>query len=220
MSDPRPVVVFDFDGVLVAGDSFAGVIRGLIGARAWKRGLAIVTLPLVLPLFAHPATTSLAARAYFRLAFAGVAPALARESILARARAIVADPGRHHRDAVAALDAHRQAGQRGGGVSGSEETLVRTVLEGLGMAAVEVVASRLSFDGPRVRVLRHCFGAAKPRALAELNIHAWDWAYTDSLADLPLLRGAAHPVLVNASRAAVRRATRALGRAPELCVWR
>jgi phosphatidylglycerophosphatase C len=149
-----------------------------------------------------------------------VVPADARGRIASLARAIAADPSRYHADALTALAAHRQAGERVIVVSGSEETLVRGVLDGLGFPDVEVVASRLDLGGPRVRVLRHCFGAAKPRALAEPGVEAWTCAYTDSLADLPLLDRAARAVLVNASAAAIRRATQHLGREPESVRWR
>ncbi|HET7842696.1 MAG TPA: haloacid dehalogenase-like hydrolase, partial [Xanthomonadales bacterium] len=69
-------------------------------------------------------------------------------------------------------------------------------------------------------IRRHCYGAAKCVALAGSGHERWDIAYSDSLADLPLLRGADRAVLVNASPAMVAEATRQLGRTPELVDWR
>ena len=56
-------------------------------------------------------------------------------------------------------------------------------------------------------------------ALAEAGFEGWDVAYSDSLADLPMLRAAARAVLVDAKPQVVAEATRLLGRTPESVDW-
>jgi phosphatidylglycerophosphatase C len=117
------------------------------------------------------------------------------------------------------LREHLEAGDRVVVASGSEERLVHAVLDALGVRGVEVIASQIDLE-PVVRIRRHCYGAAKCTALAAAGHERWDVAYSDSLADLPLLRGAAHAVLVDATPEMVAEATRQLGRPPGLVDWR
>jgi phosphatidylglycerophosphatase C len=56
----------------------------------------------------------------------------------------------------------------------------------------------------------HCRNQRKCQALAEAGHGArWAYAYTDSLDDLPLLRGADAPMIVGCGKAARRRLSRA-----------
>jgi len=213
------LVVFDFDGVLVAGDSMASLLRRLIGERWYRRALAILVFPIAMPLLLSTRWKSAGAGIFRRIAFIGLPGATARERLAAFGRAIAGDARRVRPRAVAALRAHLAAGDRVLIASGSEETLVRAVLAAWELGDVPVVASQMQFE-PDVRVLRHCFGAAKCVALGALGHARWDIAYSDSLADLPLLRAADRAVLVNASPELVRAATAQLGRTPECVDWR
>jgi phosphatidylglycerophosphatase C len=217
--EPR-IVLFDFDGVLVAGDSFAHVLRTLIRERWWRRALALAVTPIAMPLLLSGRHMSLGAAIYQRVALLGEAAGAFDRRLAGFAQALAQNPARVHAEAIAALRAHRVAGDRVLVVSGSEQRLVDGVLAAQGIHGVEVVASRLVHERGRWRVARHCYGARKVEALAELGIERWEVAYTDSLSDLPLLAGARRAVLVNASDALLERATRRLGRAPERLRWR
>lgn len=214
------IVLFDFDGVLVAGDSFASLLRGLIGERWWRGALALLATPLALPLLLSGRHASAGARIYQRVALLGVDAATFDARVRGYARELARDPARVRTQAVATLRAHLEAGDRVLVVSGSEQRLVAEVLATLDVAGVEVVASEVRHEHGGWRVLRHCYGARKVEALAALGIERWDVAYSDSLADLPMLAGARHAVLVNAGDAAVARAARRLGRAPARLRWR
>jgi len=212
------LVVFDFDGVLVAGDSMASMLRRLIAERGYKRALAILVFPVAMPLLLSDRFKSAGAEIFRRIAFLGFRGPALRERLDAFGRAIASDARRVRPRAVAALREHVALGDRVLVATGSEETLVRAVLDVWQLADVPVLASQIDFE-PAVRLLRHCFGAAKCVALADLGHARWDIAYSDSLADLPLLRAADRAVLVNASPKLVAEATRRLGRAPELVDW-
>lgn len=213
------LVVFDFDGVLVAGDSMASLLRRLIAERWWKRALALAVFPFAMPLLASRRWLPLGARVFRRIAFLGLDGPELRDRLEASGRKLAADPRKARPRAVAALREHLAAGDRVVVATGSEERLVQAVLAGLGIDGVAIVASQIELD-PVVRIRRHCYGAAKCVALAALGHERWDVAYTDSLADLPLLRAADRAVLVDATPEMAAAATRLLGRAPELVHWR
>lgn len=216
----RAIVVFDFDGVIVAGDSFASLLRRLIGERWYRRWLAYAAVPVALPLLMSDRFKGRGARVFLRIALLGLRSAELRERLAAFGRTLAADPRRVSGAAVAAVRAHLQRGDRVIVATGSEETLVRAVLDALDLGDAELVASQLDLDGARVAVRQHCFGERKCVALHAHGLERWDVAYTDALADLPLLRRAQRAVLVNAPDSEHRRAEAALARAVERVTWK
>jgi phosphatidylglycerophosphatase C len=215
------LVLFDFDGVIVAGDSFAAWLR-MVGLKPPLRRLAgWLVAPIGLPLMAFPPTLSLGARLFLHAAVHGADPAALRGSLEAWGRSLARRPGKVIGDGVSALGRHLAAGDRVAIVSGTESTLLRAVLDELGVHGVEIVASEIDLDGPRARVRRHCFGTGKLRALAAAGIvPPWDLAYSDSPNDLPLLRGAREAVCVNWRPGQKPIATRALGDGVRFVDWR
>ena len=75
---------------------------------------------------------------------------------------------------------------------------------------IEVLGTSLKRRGGGWVADVHCRHQRKCQALAEAGHGArWTYAYTDSLDDLPLLRGADRPVIVKGGKAAERRLFRA-----------
>jgi phosphatidylglycerophosphatase C len=191
-------VLFDFDGVLVAGDSFASWLRHQGLRPLPRRLLALGLAPIGIPLLTWTRTRSLGARLFMHLATLGADPVVLRASITAFGRDLARRPGKVIAQGIDRLRAHLDVGDRVIVISGSESTLVETILDELGIDGVEVVASQLEHSGRMARVRRHCFGAAKLTALAEVGVvPPWDIAYSDSPNDLPMLRGAREAVCVN-----------------------
>ena len=149
-SRAQTVVLFDFDGVLVAGDSFASVLRGLIIERWWRRVLALAVAPLALPLLLSDRGKSAGAAIYMRIALLGTEADAFEARVRDFAQALARNPSRVHAEAVAALGAHLDQGDRVLVVSGSEQRLVDQVLAALGIRGAEVVAS---LPGARTRPL-------------------------------------------------------------------
>jgi phosphatidylglycerophosphatase C len=198
------VALFDMDGVLVKGDSFALFVRR-VGAVGWRRATGFAGVLAAAPIALFPKQRSRAIRLVVRAGLLG----LSTEEIHRRARAfgeaLAKEPGRVRQDGVAAAQSHLKAGDRVVVVTASEETLARAYLDAVGLHDVELVASQ-------VGDVVHNRGAAKPEQLAARGISPpWQVAYSDCLTDLPMLRGARRAVLVNASQRSLARARRALG---------
>lgn len=217
----RRLVLFDFDGVIVAGDSFAAWLRQE-GFRSPLRRLAAWLLtPVGVPLLAFPPTLSFGARTFVGAAVYRAAPLPQRASLDVWGRALGRRPGGVIGDGLAALRAHIGAGDRVFAVSGTESPLLRAALDELQVRGVEVMASELDLGGGCARVRRHCFGRAKVAALAEAGgVPPWDMAYSDSPSDLPLLRHAREAVCVNWRSSDRPRAASAPGGTVRFIEWR
>lgn len=215
------LVLFDFDGVLVRGDSFASWLRNQLMSNPVRRIAAYLVAPLGLLLMAFPATMSIGVRLFLRVAVFAADAARLRGSIEHHAHLLAADPKRWIGDGLAALREHLAAGDRVVVVSGSEQTMVRMMLNDVGIANVEIVASQLAFGGSRVKVIRHCHGNGKVQALQQVGIdHISAVAYSDSPSDLPLLAGADAACCVNWPYRHRALAVAALGSRARFLDWR
>ncbi|MGI8313078.1 HAD family hydrolase [Saccharopolyspora hattusasensis] len=208
--------VVDLDGVLYAADTFAELAIHRY-RRSPKRALAIAaSAPRLAWAWHHEhlrpdVLRRLATRAVVgmeRSAYDGLARDLANR---------MANSSRVAWDGVAVLRGFCNAGWRVVVATASEHELASAYLRGIGLGAVELVASQL--DPTAGRFIVHNHGAEKVRQLGLLGCTSWDLAYTDALSDLPLLARAARPVLVNAGSALVRRAAERLGAEPEVVRW-
>lgn len=196
MSDARAVVLVDLDGVLTSRDTFETLVTRRLRASPCRVALAVPALPFSSVAALRP----MVARYLVRLALMGTtleeAGALSAELGAEFART----PAWLHQGVAALVRHHLDAGDRVIVVTATETSLARTLLDGLGLGDAELVASQLSALrlGPGLRPHNH--GPAKRRALARLGVPApWSVLYTDSLADLPLMRDAQRVVLVGAN---------------------
>ncbi|MEJ5947044.1 haloacid dehalogenase-like hydrolase [Pseudokineococcus basanitobsidens] len=212
-SESAQVVVFDLDGTLLRGDAFGLFLVHLLRRPPVRAAVAIATAPVWLPAFLLPPTRVAAERYLVWLAAVGVA----HEDFTARSARFAADHAspRSGRTTVAVLDRFREHQGRGDRVvvaTGCASPLAEHVCDALGLDDVEVVASvltRTRWGLPRAVPAR---GEGKLRALLSAGISLpVDHAYSDSCADLPLLRAARAPHVVNASPRDLRRLRRALG---------
>ncbi|HEX5488633.1 MAG TPA: haloacid dehalogenase-like hydrolase [Rhodanobacteraceae bacterium] len=214
----RRTVLFDFDGVLVRGDAFGLLMRDHYSRQWWRRGLVVLAAPWLLLVL--PFSRRRALRALVRLGLVGVSEARYRELAQSFAGALARQPGRFCREGLRALRQHQIAGDRIVVVTGCEESLVRGVLGELGVADVEVLASRLRAGRFGMRPDWHNVGPRKVELLARHGIDACHVAYSDSRHDLPILALAADAVLVNAAPKLCKRVEKALGRSVIRAEWR
>jgi len=214
----RRVVLFDFDGVLIRGDTFAMFMRDRYARVRWRKGLVLVLSPWFL--LTLPFSRRRVLRSLVHLGLLGLDEARYRDLAQAFAVALVHQPGRFCREGLSALRRHQAVGDRIVIVTGCEESLVRGVLAELGITDVEVLASRLRPGRIGMRSEWHNIGRRKVELLARHGIEAWQVAYSDSSQDLPMLALAAEAVLVNATPKLCKRVEKALGRSVTRAEWR
>jgi phosphatidylglycerophosphatase C len=215
-SAPR-VVLFDFDGVLLHGDSYYLFMRDCYARAWWRKALAVLALPwllLCLPFSRRRATLTLV-----HVGLCGMGESRYRELANRFAAALVRRPRQFCRDGLQQLRRHQTAGDRVLVVTGCEEILARGVLAELGLDGIELVASSLRPGWSGMRMRQHNVGRRKPEALAALGITAGAVAYSDSSKDIPMLKMSADPVLVNAVPAVCKRVEKALGRSVRRVEW-
>ena len=211
-----PVVLFDFDGVITHADTFELFVRERYARSTWRQLLALLALPGLLLLW--PLTRRLQ-RPLVHIALLGLDERRYRVFADAFATELVRRPGHFCRDGVRALRRRQAVGERVIVVTGCEHALVESLLAQLGLAGVELVASRLKRGPFGLRVAHHNIGSGKLKALAAHGVPAWRRAYGDSLHDLHMLKAAAEPVLVNGSPKLCKRVEQALGRPVERVAW-
>lgn len=218
----QQVAVFDLDGTLVAGDSFGAFLRHLIVRRLLRRVVAAVTAPVWLPALGLPRTRLGAERYLIWLAAVG----MDEEAFVAAARDFAqqhAGPstGRAAAAALARVREHVDAGHRVLVVTGCAAPLAQEVCKVVGLGQIEVVASTLTRR--RWRLPSHVVparGHGKLQALQTAGVELpVDHAYSDSISDLPLLRAARTPHVVDPSLRDWCRLQRELGADVDLLRW-
>lgn len=195
---PR-VVVFDLDYTLIRCDSFAQFCRELLLARWWRLGLAVASLPVIAALMSRRTTRVHALSSLVWFATVGRDPAeldrlmdeyvdrhFAKSTTLRCLPAISALLEQHRGDARVVV------------ATGCTAALARRICDALGIQVALIVGSTLRpWRGGWVAD-QHCIGRNKVAMLLASGVgDAWDVAYTDSAADIPLLSRARHRVLVN-----------------------
>ena len=212
----RSTVLFDFDGVLIRGDSFSSFVKARLGGSASRFALAV---PMMAFLLMKP-TRRFAARHCVRVALLGLDKKTYEAAIDLFAEQLHARDGHVIAQGVTRARQHMAAGDRVIVVTGCEQRLARKLLDRMNLREVELVASRLGSARFGLRPEMHNYGAEKVRQLEAIGIvPRWQRAYSDSIADLPMLMQAEEPVLVNASETLRVRVTRALGREVGIETW-
>lgn len=206
-AQPRPdapLVVFDFDHTLYDGDSGSHLFAWLIRRSPWRKTLALLVAPLAAPLITFLPTRRHGISAFVWIGSVGLDVAgfnatidryVEQQCDAIRARLLPV--------ALAVLQRHRDAGDRVVVATGAPPELARAILAFVAHGDIPVIgtriAPRLGGIGPEL----HCHSQAKMRMIRDAGYGEIAIAYSDSSADLPLLRAARHPVVVNPKRGRV-----------------
>ncbi len=195
-----PLVVFDFDNTLYRGDSGGDLVQWLLRRSVLRALAAILASIVLLPLLAVVPTRRHGISGYLWIATFGLADYRDLNALIKR---YVLDRTDHLRAALlpiamGVLDRHLRAGDRVVIATGAPPELAHAILAIVERMDVPVVGSH---EGPFLGGLitvDHCHAANKLVCLANHGYVApIAIAYSDSSADLPLLKLALHPVVVN-----------------------
>jgi phosphatidylglycerophosphatase C len=215
-----PVVLFDFDGVLIRGDSYAHLVRRELQRSWWRRLAMLPVLAAAMPMLKVPALRRSGQRLVVRLAFVGYSTAQFNGRAAEFGRHLARDQQVVVGDAVAAARRHLSSGARVVVVTASAQPLVRAVLDELGLSSVELIASQPACGRLGLRAPLRNHGAEKLRQLAAHRLQPpWQIAYSDSASDLPMLHGAVRPILVNPDARLLAHARREFGQRISSVQW-
>ena len=194
-----PAVVFDFDHTLYDGDSFGHVLGWLLKRNPARTIVALVATVVLGPMVAWLPSRRHGISGYVWIATFGLHGRRSFDALLDKYVATHKDEIRQRLLPVAleVFRAHREAGDRVVVATGAPPELARAILAFVAHEDVPVIGTAV---GPRfgaVVATRHCHHEEKVRMLRERGYGEIAAAYSDSSADLPLLKAARAPVVVN-----------------------
>ena len=214
-------VVFDFDHTLYDGDSGSHLFAWLIRRSWWRTALALLAAPVLGPLIAFLPTRRFGISGFVWIGTVGMHRSstvdVLTDLYVAADREAIGRRLLPH--ALGVLQQHLDAGDRVVIATGAPPELARAILSFVAHERVPVIGTAV---GPRfgaVIATRHCHAEEKMRMLREAGYMQIDVAYSDSSADLPLLKAARHPVVVNPKPGRVAMFRRVLGNNTPVLNW-
>ena len=205
------LAVFDLDGTLLDGDSTALWLWRRVRRSPLRWLAAMLVAPVAIPMVIAPRTRRAGASILLWIATVGLGERDLHQSCADFAAGFQAGtlPLRWRAPGVETLDAHLARGEEVVIVTAAPTVLARALVNPLDRPIIVLGTSLKPLAGGWVADV-HCRNQRKCQALADAG-HGkrWAYAYTDSLDDLPLLRGADAPMIVGRGKAARRRLSRA-----------
>lgn len=204
--DDAPLVVFDFDHTLYDGDSGSHLFKWLIERAWWRVLLALLVAPVAGPMVAWLPTRRAGISVFVWTGTLGVRDRAALDALIDRyvASHVEAIKARLLPLALDVFHQHRERGDRVVVATGAPPELARAILSFVAHEDVPVIGTLLGPKLGGMGALRHCHHAMKMTMLRAAGFTGpVESAYSDSSADLPLLRAARRPVVVNPKAARV-----------------
>jgi len=219
----RFVAVFDFDKTLIDGDVAYLFMNTAIKGSKVRRLAVGMLMPLLLPFLLIQQSRIIAVSAVLWIATFPLHGKTARTVFGAFAPGVLSPPinARFYDEGIKALAAHRRLGHRLLIISGSPQELVRQVAQPVLDRDIQIIGSQIvPFLGGLI-YRSYCMGPGKiklARKLGALN-KTWDYGYSDSAWDIPLLAHCRHRFLVNPDKKTIRRTKAALGDRVTILNW-
>jgi phosphatidylglycerophosphatase C len=195
-----PLVVFDFDHTLYDGDSGSHLFAWLIGRAWWRRLLALLIAPVFGPMIAFLPMRRRGISAFVWVGTLGMRTVAEFDAMTDRYvdAHVEAIKPRLLPIAFDVLRRHREAGDCVIVATGAPPELARAILAFAGHGDLPVIGTQIGPKYGAIGAVRHCHHAMKMRMLADAGYGGpVEAAYSDSSADLPLLKAARRPVVVN-----------------------
>lgn len=216
-----PLVVFDFDHTLYAGDSGGHLVTWLLRRNPLRAVVALAASVVLGPMVAFLPTRRYGISGYIWIGTFGLHGRRSFDSLIDRYVATHREEVRRRLLPVAleVFRQHRASGDRVVVATGAPPELARAILSFVAHEDVPVVGTAV---GPRfgaVVATRHCHNEEKMRMLRERGYGDVAVAYSDSSADLPLLKAARAPVVVNPKPARIEMFRRVLPAGTPILNW-
>lgn len=210
----RPVAVFDFDHTLIDTDVAYAFLDTMIKRSKTRRMAVGLVMPLLLPFLLIPPCRFIVVSTMMWIATFPLRGRQARDVFRAFAPRIKQAPirGRFYDQGMTAIAAHRRLGHRLLIVSGSPQELVSAVARDALPADITIIGSQVVGLLGGLVYRRYCMRGNKIRLAAERGLldGRWDYGYSDSAHDIPLLAHCRHRFLVNPTPRTARRVKAAL----------
>jgi len=211
----RPIAVFDFDRTLINTDVAYQFIDTGIKRSKFRRITFGMLMPLLMPLLLMRRCRIVAMSVIMWLATFPLHGKSARDVFHHFSPRIRRTPlnGRFYTDGLTALAAHRRLGHRLVIISGSPQDLVAHIVQEALGNHIEVIGSRIEpFMGGLI-YRRYCMRSGKIQSARERGVptEKWDYGYSDSANDIPLLARCRHRFLINPTPRTVKQVKAALG---------
>jgi phosphatidylglycerophosphatase C len=217
-----PLVVFDFDHTLYDGDSGTHLFKWLIYRHWWRKVFALLIAPLFGPMIAWLPTRRRGISAFVWVGTLGMGTLDEFNAISDRYVAAHADEIRLRLLPIGleALRKHREAGDRVIVATGAPTELARAILAFVAHEDLPVIGTQVGPKYGAIGAVRHCHHEMKMTMLRDLGYgEPIAAAYSDSSADMPLLKAAAKPVVVNPKASNVEKFRRALPAGTPILNW-
>lgn len=206
--EPERVVVFDFDGTLVHGDSVTGFAIEYLRARPLRLLAMLPFLPVALLLMLVGASRSAGVSFFWWLLTWGSRARVVGEALRTYTRRSLAQRG--NAATLAALAEHAKQGHAVIVATAAPASVVHHLLRARGLPPARVAGTLVKRRLGGLVARPHCIGAVKVRELERrFKITRWAEVYSDSALDLPLMHRASSVILVEpnaVSRSLVERA--------------
>ena len=217
-----PLVVFDFDHTLYDGDSGGHLIRWLIRRSAWRTALAAVATPLLGPMVGWMPTRRRGISGFLWIGTLGLHRRRDLDDLIdiyvdqnatkLRARLLPV--------ALRALHRHLEANDRVVIATGSPPELARAILAFVAHENVPVIGTTTMRKYGAVVARHHCHAAEKVKMIRAAGYRGpITRVYSDSTNDMPLLRAASDPVVVNPKAGAMATFARELPAGTPMLNW-
>jgi len=205
MSAAPRTVVFDFDHTLYDGDSGQHLVSWLLRRAWWRTLLALTIAPVFAPLIARLPTRRRGLSAFVWIGTLGTG----RDALMPLLEGYISEHAQTLRarllpSALGVLQQHLDAGDCVVVATGAPPALAQEILALNGYGGLPVVGTEVGPCFGGLSITRHCHFEEKMRMLREAGYTDIDTAYSDSSADLPLLKAARKPVVVNPRHARVK----------------
>jgi phosphatidylglycerophosphatase C len=214
-SDGEFIAIFDFDKTLVSIDTGSAFIWAILRRSMRRTVAAALAMPIVGPLFLARRTRLTGVSIILWIATVGDSgDDFDRLCAEFGSTFHTENPGgRTFGSVLGELREHVRAGHRAVVISGSFRPLVELIIKRLVDGRVEVIGSSVRAFGRGLIAHHHCVGETKVKMALHHGLpdRQWDVGYSDSAADIHVLRRCKRRILINPSEKTIAAYRRAFG---------